>query len=218
MRKTPYSAFIYPLQFRMPPEILTRLRSATDATHQALHTHPLLLPLTGNSATEAEYVRVLRCFYGFYAPLENNILNSTLAADYRAHASPSVSWLIEDLRFYHQPLEEVAACQALPWVGDLADLLGFLYVKEGSLLGGRVILKHLSTSLPARQSSFRFFSGLGENTGRHWQEFVAMLDTHSQTLEPAVICASASRVFEYFHRWVDVCYLNLKDPAELPRD
>lgn len=197
----------------MPSDILTRLRSATEATHQALHSHPMLMPLTQGAVNQLHYIHVLQCFYGFYAPLERTLLHSSLADDYRAYACPSVDWLVEDLQFYNQPLASLPQCDALPRVRDRADLLGLLYVKEGSLLGGRVIQRHLNTNLPTEQNSLRFFAGLGDDTGRHWRELLQALEQYSQVLAPEDITTSASEVFERFAGWVDVCYERFKNQA-----
>lgn len=187
----------------MPPDILTRLRSSTHWIHHALHRHALLLPLSDGSISTRDYLKVLRCFYGFYDPLERKILASPLAAAYQEAASPSVAWLVDDLVFYGESFNRIPLCDDLPKVENLADLMGLLYVKEGSLLGGRAIHKQLQNSLPAREHAFSFFAGLGDATPAHWRSVVNRLDCSSREHSTKAICASAETTFIKFQAWLN---------------
>src|SRR5690606_24994604 len=82
-------------------------------------------------------------------------------------------------------------------INDLAAYLGFLYVKQGSTLGGQVICRALQKSVRLSPSAgLRFFNGFGDYTRKVWSDFLFYL----QTLETAVDAstAAASAVY-HFH-------------------
>lgn len=58
---------------------------------------------------------------------------------------------------------------------DRAEALGFLYVLEGSTLGGRVIDKQLRVR-GLSPEGLSFFQGYGEATGTRWKAFCAVLE------------------------------------------
>lgn len=58
----------------------------------------------------------------------------------------------------------------------IAGALGYMYVIEGSTLGGRVLLKHIKSTLGFdEESGARFFSGYGADTGSMWKHFLHIL-------------------------------------------
>jgi heme oxygenase len=58
--------------------------------------------------------------------------------------------------------------------------LGYMYVVEGSTLGGRIILKHIKTALGFdEQKGARFFAGYGNETGKRWNEFLTIFANYA---------------------------------------
>ena len=60
-----------------------------------------------------------------------------------------------------------------PDIKNQGDLVGMLYVIEGSTLGGQLISKHLTKNLGITpETGGRFFGGYGENTSVLWLDFL----------------------------------------------
>lgn len=59
--------------------------------------------------------------------------------------------------------------------------LGVLYVIEGSTLGGRFILKNITT-IPGLDNGqgTSYFNGYGEKTGSYWKSFLNFMDEYNQ--------------------------------------
>ena len=120
--------------------ILKRLKEATGARHGALESR---LPLLDAGMSRASYRRFLLRFWGYYAPLEAQLLAlpcwNSMDFDYAGrHKTPR---LVQDLRALGEPpgsIEGFARCQHLPKLASLGQLLGCLYVIEGATLGGQV--------------------------------------------------------------------------------
>ncbi len=82
-----------------------------------------------------------------------------------------------------------------------ATALGYLYVIEGSTLGGRVILKQLENT-PALQSTkaIHFFSGYGTNTGPMWKSFLSNFSSYAvQSNQESQIIEGANHAFQSIH-------------------
>ena len=180
--------------------LLDRLRSETRDAHEALHHHPLLAPLVLPDLTSRDYQYALLAFDAFYGRLDTAVRES----------APVRDWLAHDLaRQGLKPLSLPGA--GLPVIATESQIWGYLYVKQGSTLGGTVISRNLKRVLglnPLRDQ--QFFAGFGEETGIRWKKFIENLFSKAaflnadETIETAVAC---------FRGVADICdaVLILKD-------
>ena len=190
--------------------ILKHLKEATGSRHAALESR---LPLLESGMSRLGYLQFLQRFYGYYAPLEAQLLAlphwPSLGFDYAGrHKTPR---LVQDLRALGETpeaIEGVARCQNLPTLASPGHLLGCLYVIEGATLGGQIITRHLEANLGLTPSSgTAFFGGYGAQTGSRWKAFCAMLTAHAG--EPGrqddILC-SACQTFETLGHWLFPSY------------
>lgn len=102
----------------------------------------------------------------------------------------------EDIKFLQQQGIHCRAAKPIqvPSIESKGFALGMAYVIEGSTLGGRVIMKHLSPRLQITEThGGTFFAGYGNETGSMWKEFIEALteyankpDQGSQVIEGAI--------------------------------
>lgn len=176
---------------------LTALRAATTGLHQALHHHRLLAPLSRDDLTEADYRRALLGLFGFHCRAWQAVAPFH---QLEALLTPSPTWLAQDLAALgveprHLPLPP-------PLTADSAEAaLGILYVKEGSLLGGRHLAKAVQRQL-GPTTPCRHFHGLGNATGGHWQAVIQAL-TQVPVAAQTVLCTAASTGFSHLGGWLD---------------
>jgi heme oxygenase len=87
---------------------------------------------------------------------------------------------------------------AQPELGRLLDLLGTLYVLEGSRLGAAYLIKHIRRSTDPRVHDATAY--LGHGAGEQlWPGFVALLEDYADELaDPDEIAQPAQRAFELF--------------------
>lgn len=166
--------------------LITALREATHTVHQALHVHSLLAPLQDDDITLDDYCWCLRAFHYAYA---------TLPPAHSAFNLPDVpflAWLAEDMRIHN--IEAVALPPVTyPVVDSYSKYIGYLYVKQGSTLGGRAISKHLQKILGlVPQRTNHFFAGFGEETGERWKQFLHLLDDNRIASQETVQQATAT--------------------------
>ncbi|MBL3658350.1 biliverdin-producing heme oxygenase [Fulvivirga sediminis] len=82
-----------------------------------------------------------------------------------------------------------------------AEIMGALYVTEGSTLGGNIILKNLMKNKAFDgKNIFNFLSYYGENTSSYWKVFLETLILyHSKNRDKEDdIINGAKKAFEYF--------------------
>jgi heme oxygenase len=186
--------------------ILKHLKEVTGSRHAALESR---LPLLEPSMSRQRYLQFLQRFYGYYAPLEAQLLAlpywHSLNFDYAArHKAPRLEQDLRALGESPEAIDGFARCQRLPELASPGQLLGCLYVIEGATLGGQIITRHLQANLGLTPSSgAAFFGGYGAQTGNRWKAFCTMLTAN--TGDPGRqddILASASQTFETLGHWL----------------
>ena len=183
------------------PTILARLRLETRPYHDAVEANPFNQALTAGTVTAAETAQFLARMYGFMQPYETAI---------RLHAADfGPAWQLEQR--YRAPLilEDLARlgfpaepplCLAMPPLRTHAQLLGALYVMEGSTLGGQVIARQLDKAGIAGRT---FFAGRAERTGPLWKQFSQLLaEDAAGTTAPDAVVASAVHTFQSLAAWL----------------
>jgi heme oxygenase len=163
-------------------EFLGQLRGRTAALHQHLEDLPLSKSLMSDNVTPATYAWYLTCMKDVMAAYDEQILpiiedqvpqasdrlkQEAIAADLNALESDGVD------------LDESTPLK-VPQIPDDAFAWGMAYVIEGSTLGGRVILKHITPKLDVTEErGARFFAGYGADTGMMWKSFLAALTAYA---------------------------------------
>jgi heme oxygenase len=95
-----------------------------------------------------------------------------------------------------------AARPALPVLTGAGQALGWLYVAEGSTLGGRDLARRLDHLLPPGHAGRRFLLGYGERHGAMWRDCCAALRKAGEAPETlAGMLAGALESFGAFEAW-----------------
>jgi heme oxygenase len=184
------------------------LRTATAEIHERLHRLPDFAALLAGRLDRAGYRTLLTRLYGFHAPLEAALIAG-------AERLASVGIAMEDRRRVPALASDLAAlgvapaemaalprCRDLPSPVSLGELLGCLYVREGSTLGGAVIAERLAPLLPGGAGR-RFFVADAAARGRLWRECCAALDAAAAAPGAlATMTAAARATFAAFETWL----------------
>ena len=154
------------------------LRSATEHLHRALHEHPLIDDLLTSPSLQ-NYQAVLEGFHRYYEIAEPIIVGSARELGFAEQypVAQREKWLRADLKSLGCHLEGFSSSRVnVPVVKlrSVADLVGCLYVVHGSALGGRTILRMISSLTIGR--SCQFFTGEGEKIAVRWKEFQHFAD------------------------------------------
>lgn len=180
------------------------LRLLTQDRHRAVETLPIFRRLMQPDVTQADYVAVLRVQYRFYAAVEPALATSDgLGLPYQAR----LPLLARDLVALACPLPEIAELPlAIP---SKAAACGCRYVIEGSVLGGRIITRHLREHLGEAVASALAFYTLDGKPQVSWpklqQALSEQLDSQ-QDIRAAV--EYANRVFKLLEEAAESCIAN----------
>jgi heme oxygenase len=184
--------------------IHSRLRRGTAALHQRLEQQ---LDLLGPELSIPGYVRTLRTFYGFYAPVEARLARlaptaPSLGVPLRARAA----LLERDLIALGTPPSAIAGlprCARLPRLSRPEHFAGCLYVLEGASLGGRIVARALDERLGLTQDrGAAFFAGDADATAERWKRVLLWLDQFAcPSTRADDIVASACDTFDALSSW-----------------
>lgn len=183
--------------------LLAEFRRATGKMHEKLHDHPALRELTKASLTPGYYGFSLRHFYGFYKACEALYAQSGHALLSLFPAGHAVQWLAADLGRLGIDAGTVPVMQPNDIAFDHAGVLAYLYLREGSHLGGLVISRHLEANLGLRPGiENRFFWSCGEETGERWRLFRERLAFYESTTDITEAGRRAGELFERLDAWL----------------
>lgn len=163
-----------------------RLKSATSSTHDSLDKRIMSEDIFASRERFARFVRVQYRFHrdiqALYAAPVLDALLPDLAERQR------LGQIADDLGDLQQTLPAEAA-PAVPSDVDLAHALGWLYVAEGSNLGGTILFKMAAKLGLGAQFGASHLAAHPDGAARHWRQFTAALDTVplSDAQEAAVI-------------------------------
>lgn len=157
----------------------TNIKEATKSSH--LQLEKVVVQKLKNIRSKADYADLLKHFYAYFNAIEKSIapyITPELLPDYSERRNSSyIKKDIEELGF---TTEELPAAQA-PQIDTAAKALGALYVLEGSIMGGSIIVQMLAKG--GITEGVSFFSGYGEATGQMWGTFTAVLNNAAAAAE-----------------------------------
>jgi heme oxygenase len=190
--------------------MMQRLKEETRPHHDQIERNPLMARVMQPDLTLPEYQQVLARLYGFHRPVETHLAAwsawDTLGFDYDARRKAAL--LAHDLHVLGLPPEAVAAlplCTHLPVLNTPEQVLGCLYVLEGSTLGGHVIARQLGRTLgidAARGAAF--YTSYGNQIGPMWKALGQRINTWTETLglDAEQMIGAAAETFHCMDAWM----------------
>jgi heme oxygenase len=195
--------------------MMDQLREQTQQLHQQLEDHPFNQALLNHCLPIALYQGLLTALYDLHQLLEQHCAH---------HSHPAVQavWqadlikthiLAQDIAYLNtqyltpQPptplttLKFLATFNTIESSGTIEpwQLLGTLYVLEGSTLGAQVLLPHLQMTYGLQQQGLLYYHAYGENTLKHWQDFKTRMNTAIQAPpDQQAVLTSAEQTFWYY--------------------
>ena len=173
------------------------LKEKTRDIHLALHDHSALKDLLNKSVSFEYYMNVISKFYSFHQGIERAISNEGQQTLYERFRSNTLPLLRDDcveqnnLNF-HTSID--FSTQEAVWA--------YLYVKEGSALGGKVIHKTLTRNLNGYGNANSYFTSLSKIKPDIWTRFVETMNQKTEGLDQNLIVKNAQFVFKELYEWM----------------
>ena len=179
------------------PTILQALRSETRPAHDALGQNYFNQSLTDGTISQEATAHFLAKMYGFLVPYEARLRQQELGPEWEIATRQRAHLILDDLQ---QPASALEICADMPPLASWPQLLGAMYVVEGSTLGGQVIARQLAKAGIAQRA---YFLGYGERTGSLWKAFCQLLTQDATPANQAAIVQSASLTFQKLSAWLN---------------
>jgi len=173
----------------------TKIKDATKTAHQQLE--GVVVRRLKTIGNKEDYAIFLKHFYAYFHAVERTIapyITTAILPDYKERRN--AAYLRDDIESLGYTLDQLPTAQA-PEVKNIPEALGALYVLEGSIMGGSIIVKMLEKS--GITEGISFFSGYGEATGEKWTAFIEVLNRlASQPREEELAIRAANATFANF--------------------
>jgi heme oxygenase (biliverdin-IX-beta and delta-forming) len=145
-----------------------RLKDETRSIHERLHGHPSFKSLLDKDITQADYAGLLSRLLGYHLGLETAFERyAVIDANLVKLASSRSNRLLNDLDAMGQTktqIDQTPIMSVPDFITCDAALLGYLYVREGAMIGGRSLARNLDHLCAATTSGRTFFQGKSGDT------------------------------------------------------
>lgn len=185
-------------------QILSLLKESTKAHHDATELEAQSHKISTGTLSLLEYKKLLLCNWQIHNHLKNAfsfLEGIPISTDKKFVDNSRLQWLEIDLKELGVNVLEVAnKPKQAPSYSTSSEVIGGLYVVEGSMLGGQYICRQLrqNTEIKAA-SSFYFYNGYGKETGKRWAAFRQLAIQNIKTREDIESCvAAAKQTFDFF--------------------
>lgn len=156
-------------------QFLQQLRLSTDPQHKQLESNQLANNLLSDKVGLSDYAAYLLAMKDVVAFTESTIFPIVKELFPDTEERRKLGLIEKDIRFLSSYVHQLPNKKYEPLGGgtSLPFALGYMYVVEGSSLGGRVILKHLQPKISVDENNgAAYFAGYGEGTGKYWKSFL----------------------------------------------
>jgi heme oxygenase len=118
-------------------------------------------------------------------------------------AGENISRLKKDLENANVNTKEIPVMRDGLKISSPEAVVAYLYIREGSKLGGQVISKNLQQVLSLQPETHNsYFWGEGKNTGARWREFITLLTAVEKKLDISATARYAVILFESLENWL----------------
>lgn len=179
--------------------IQKRFRSQTRALHKELDSLPSLRVLVSADVNNQQYLTALSRLFKPHAYLESVVLDKLAVDEFDYALSPRTSYLKQDLVNLSGETHAFIPFQKKEALCDEA-MIGFLYLLEGSKLGGVHILRNLRKSgLDSNVTHFFESSGDDKTSWESYWRFTQRLLETEEQLDAAASFAERAFCFYISH-------------------
>ena len=178
------------------------LKENTHAAHEAVEAKAYSTNIMDGSLNKNQYTELIIANFIFNSGVETTayyiLRQNGFEGVFNLTDRIKTPALIEDLKL--AGIDPVAIDTKLPEITTVEEAIGFLYVAEGSTLGGAVIARALAKNENLKGiEGFNFYGCYGELTGERWKNFIISTEQAGGRLNNTdAIVAGAQKGFEYF--------------------
>lgn len=181
-----------------------RLKAETRPFHDKTERAYLFQQIVNSTLSIPDYILLLKKILGFVEPIENKLTAVPSSFLIPRQKAPLLKSDLKAFSISTAEIAQIPHCSQLPVTDTLEGTLGYLYVMEGSTLGGQILSQFISEQLniPLNHGC-RYFYSYGKDTVMMWKEFCAVLETAATQLNHNDVVESAIMTFNTFYDWLE---------------
>lgn len=187
--------------------LILQIRENTQDQHKAIEQNPFTAGLFRPDYSVETYKAYLQKLLGFHLPFEASIADKL--PDFNLKEREKVEMLKSDLRFLgvaEDTIANVPQCDTLPPLNTIEEVVGAIYVLEGSTLGGQFIKKQIEKLFSFQDNGVAYFNSYGAHTMPMWQGFSRYVDTLTASWSEeskANTIANARQTYQALMNWLN---------------
>ena len=173
------------------------IKEATKSAH--LNLEKIVIQHLKGIKNDEDYSNFLTKFYTYFSHVERTVspyITNQLLPDLAERRNSS--YLKNDIQALGSAVIE-ASVPEVPNISNVVEALGALYVMEGSIMGGKIIIQMLEKLGVTK--GILFFSGYGPETGQKWAAFTKVMNEEAKTEESEQLAINtANETFRLFEK------------------
>lgn len=189
----------------MMTSTLALLKEATAADHRAVEDE---LPLLRPDVTLSDYRHYLTGMWSLHAPVERALglpgLRAVLPDVDQRRRLPLLERDLGALGLSRHDLASLPAAAPLSPPRRVPEILGALYVLEGSTLGGQILRRHLAETLGGAIAGALGYLSAYPHVGAMWKKFREAVDLYGaeHPEDRNEMIAAAQHLFRSLRSWL----------------
>jgi heme oxygenase len=173
------------------------------------------------ASTAAEYQTYLTRAYGFLAPLERCLLDTSGLEVFldarRLRKHLLIEHDLQTLGMRTLEVQSIPQCMWIPWFDNPWTALGWAYLVEHSTLSFPTLFRHVASALPGEAAFAATYLKVYSASSDMWRSFCEGVELASRTPENLEqVVAGAQSAYRHFRRWRGL--LDGKSLSSPPRD
>ncbi|MBM6596152.1 biliverdin-producing heme oxygenase [Microvirga pudoricolor] len=182
--------------------LLEKLRIETRPAHDSIEQ---AMDLENRMTSLKAYRAVLERFYGFHASWEDRAAATFSEPDFfePRRKADLLSRDLLALGLTEGDIADLPLCTPPVPTGSRSEVLGTMYVMEGSTLGGTIISRRMEELFGlTSENGCAYFRSYGAGVGQMWRAFRAKLEQEAHPDRDDAVVASASLTFRRMQDWI----------------
>jgi heme oxygenase len=186
-------------------QFLQSLKSGTADLHRQTESSRLSVALMSENLSEkiySDYLLRMKDIVEYYEAMVFPSLTNIIPD---IEQRRKLQLIKNDLAFLQVDTAENSVQFSLPPASSTSHLLGYMYVLEGSSLGGALIYKHVSSKINiSEQEGGEYFTCYQSQLSSKWKSFIDILSDHGISQQNAPEIISGARIaFESISKHLD---------------
>ena len=183
-------------------QFFQRIKAETADLHRQTESAPLSVALVSDAVNEKVYTDYLLRMKDIVAWYEHVVFNRLAGVISDIEQRRKLPFIKNDLTQFNIDPEKNTEHFSLPEAETNSVLLGYMYVLEGSSLGGAMIYKHVSRHIDiTEQKGGSFFTCYQAELSARWKSFLDIMGEQSLAEKNAdEIVIGAKRAFEGIYK------------------